>query len=269
LTPSELGLQDCKEQAIRTAFKLVGYGRRVAKRKGFSDDPAVIAERLAFAKQGIQWTRERLMQQIFSDEVWASGGAHTQSYVTVKEDGSDRYDKDCLQHKYSKLPAWMFHGSIVAGKKGPAVFWEKAWGSMDSAKYDAVILNNIEAFLDANGPFERTRRGYIWMQDNASCHRSKTTKINLRLRNIPTIQWPRYSPDLNLIEHVWNWMKNYIQQRYYAVYYDASKVSLEELRRIIWEAWDAVPDSYIQTLFNSWWRRCQAVIDARGGPTRY
>jgi hypothetical protein len=32
---------------------------------------------------------------------------------------------------------------------------------MDSAKYDAVILNNIKAFLDANEPFERTRRGYI------------------------------------------------------------------------------------------------------------
>jgi hypothetical protein len=62
---------------------------------------------------------------MFSDEVWAMGGAHTRSYVTVKEDSSDRFDLECLQHKYYKLPAWMFHGVIVMGGKGPAIFWEK------------------------------------------------------------------------------------------------------------------------------------------------
>jgi hypothetical protein len=40
----------------------------------------------------------------------------------------------------------MFHGTIIMGGKGPATFWEKDWGTMDSYKYDAVILNNIEAF---------------------------------------------------------------------------------------------------------------------------
>jgi hypothetical protein len=44
----------------------------------------------------------------------------------------------------------MFHGTIVMGGKGLATFWEKEWGSMDSYKYDAVILNNVEAFLHAN-----------------------------------------------------------------------------------------------------------------------
>jgi hypothetical protein len=37
----------------------------------------------------------------------------------------------------------------------------------------------------------------------------------------------------------------------------------------VWEAWNAVPDSYIQTLLDSWWERCQAVVNARGGPTKY
>jgi len=134
---------------MRTAFKLVGYGRRIAIRKGFSDDPEVMQERVDFA-EGLTWTPERLFHQVFSDEVWAMGGAHTQSYITVKEDGSDRLNPECVQHKYRKLPAWMFHGTIVMGGKGPATFWEKEWGSMDSYKYDAVILNNVESFFDAN-----------------------------------------------------------------------------------------------------------------------
>jgi hypothetical protein len=249
---------------VRTAFKLVGYGRRVAKKKGFSDDPEVMQERVDFAEEGLTWTPDRLFHQIFSDEVWAMGGAHTQSYVTVKEDGSDRFDSACLQHKYSKLPAWMFHGTIVMGGKGPATFWEKEWGSMDSYKYDAIILNNVESFLDANPD-----QGFIWMQDNASCHRSKETQENLRIRRIPHIKWPRYSQDLNLIEHVWNWMKNWIQKHYYTAYYDASKIPLSQLRRIIWEAWEAVPTDFIMSLYASWWKRCQAVIDAKGGPTKY
>ncbi|PMD60554.1 uncharacterized protein K444DRAFT_528483, partial [Hyaloscypha bicolor E] len=69
IAPPDLRLQDCGPYAMRTAFKLVGYGRRVAKRKGFSDDPEVIQERVDFAEEGLTWTPERLFYQIFSDEV--------------------------------------------------------------------------------------------------------------------------------------------------------------------------------------------------------
>jgi hypothetical protein len=77
LAPPELYVQDYREQAMRTAFKLVGYSRRVAKRKGFSDDLEVMQERVDFTEEAITWTPERLFHQVFSDEVWASGGAHT------------------------------------------------------------------------------------------------------------------------------------------------------------------------------------------------
>ena len=95
------------------------------------------------------------------------------------------------------------------------------------------------------------------------------TQDNLYRRNLPILNWPPYSPDLNLIEYIWSWMRRYIQDHYFQVYYDAKKISLEELRRIIQEAWDTIADSYIETLFESWYRRCQAVIDAQGGPTKY
>ena len=62
---------------------------------------------------------------MYTNEVWAMGEAHTTSYVTVLEDGSDQYLPENVQYKYSKAPAWMFFGSIIGGKKGLAVFWEK------------------------------------------------------------------------------------------------------------------------------------------------
>jgi len=190
------------------------------------------------------------------------GGAHTLSFVTVKEDYSDRYQPDNLQHKYSKLPAWMFWGTIVQGTKGPFIFFEKEWGNVNSEVYNTHVLSLVEEYCTQSP-------GSIFMQDNAPAHRSIETRMNLLERRIRWIPWPPYSPDLNLIEHVWNWMKNWIQEHYWRARYNPSKLSLAQLREIIIAAWNAVPDSYIRSLYNSWRARCQAVIDANGGPTQY
>ena len=139
----------------------------------------------------------------------------------------------------------------------------KLWLTLLS-RYDRFILNHIEQFFRAH-PLD----GYIFQQDNAPSHNSIETKLNLLRRHIITIPWPPYSPDLNLIEHVWNWMKNWIQKHYYSLRYKVNRVPLGQLRHIIQSAWNAVPNAFIQTLFDSWWDRCQAVIDAKGGPTKY
>ena len=201
--PHHLPQLHAKEKAFRTAIQDIGYCRRVSRKKGFSDDPAVCQERLDLAEDGSTWPRSRVQSICFTDEVWAFGGAHTSAYITCLQDGSDRLLPECVRHKYSKLPAWMFWGSIVEGKKGPSLFWEKEWGSINSTRYDERILSMMEQFF-RDHPLSR----YRFWQDNASSHRSYETKLNLLLRHIPIIQAPRYSPDLNLIEHVWNWIKN-------------------------------------------------------------
>ena len=259
-----MNIQGVGEEAITTAFKLLGYSRRKSVKKGFSDDPVVCRKRVEFAEVAIHWSKERLYRQMFSDEVWANGGAHTMEYMTVKADGSEKLDPKTVTHKYSKLPAWMFFGTITIRGKKPAHFWEKGEGTINSTKYDQRVLSKIQGYFELHA-VERL----VFMQDNAPSHRSKETTENLRRRHIPTIKHPAYSPDLNLIEHVWNWMKNWIQEKYWQAQYNAAKIPLPQLRRIIWEAWNAVPNDYIESLYNSWWKRCQVVIDAKGGPTKY
>ena len=42
----------------------------------------------------------------------------------------------------------MFHRVIYIGKKGPATFLEKEWGSIDSRKYNEVILSQVQAWFE-------------------------------------------------------------------------------------------------------------------------
>jgi transposase len=62
--------------------------------------------------------------------------------------------------------------------------------------------------------------GLILIQDGAQGQGCfvKETKIDLNERGIYPIFWPAFSPDLNLIETVWDRTKDYIE-RYYPEYH--------------------------------------------------
>jgi transposase len=48
------------------------------------------------------------------------------------------------------------------------------------------------------------------MQDNAPAHAAKETKQLLADLAINRFEWPPYSPDLNPIETLWKYMKNFL-----------------------------------------------------------
>jgi hypothetical protein len=101
------------------------YPRRTRRKRNFLDGLVVIAERVAFVMEGLTWTKDRLERQMVSNEIWAVRGEHTASYVTIKQDGTAKYDPYSLRHKHSNAPAWIFHGTAVKGIKGLAKFWER------------------------------------------------------------------------------------------------------------------------------------------------
>uniref|UniRef100_A0A8R1EMM4 Tc1-like transposase DDE domain-containing protein n=1 Tax=Caenorhabditis japonica TaxID=281687 RepID=A0A8R1EMM4_CAEJA len=75
------------------------------------------------------------------------------------------------------------------------------------------------------------------------------------------MEWPSQSPDLNLIEHLWEELERCVT----GIRAQNADQKFSQLQT----AWAQIPQSLVTNLIQSMPRRCQAVIDSRGFPTKY
>jgi transposase len=104
----------------------------------------------------------------------------------------------------------------------------------------------------------------ILIQDNASGHIAKATLVEIERWGIRLISWPVNSPDLNPIETMWDWIKDYIQEKHPEVHR-----SYPRLRDAVNEAWNSITDEQIRELIGTMHKRYKAIIDAHGGHIKY
>jgi transposase len=175
--PTAIGL-NVSYYCVRNALRKAGFARRVPRRKPPITERNRIA-RFEWAIQHLNWTYEDWKRILWSDETWINGNRHTKTYVTRR--AGEEWDPTCIVERYQRRKGWMFWSCFNGDIKGPYVFWEKEWGSINAARYRERIVPLVEGWLRLN---RNAGNELVFMQDSAHAHRAALTMEDLRERGI-------------------------------------------------------------------------------------
>ena len=90
-------------------------------------------------------------------------------------------------------------GVICANVPGSIVCLQ---GQINSTKYINMLTEHFLPYFGQN-----LNDNLIFMQDNAPIYTAGNVKRFLEENDIPCLDWPAQSPDLNPIENVWHYIK--------------------------------------------------------------
>ncbi len=124
-----------------------------------------------------------------------------------------------------------------------------------------VYKYNLEHFMlpSANQLFKDA--DFIFQQDLAPTHTSKSTKRWLNDHGVGVLDWPANSPDPNPIENLWGIVKRKMTNK--------RPKNADELKATVKETRASIPPQQCHKLFTSMPHLIEAVIKAKGAPTKY
>ncbi|GFV14601.1 transposable element Tc3 transposase [Trichonephila clavipes] len=104
---------------------------------------------------------------------------------------------------------------------------------------------------------------FILMDDNARPHRARIVEEYLEDHGLERMEWPARSPDLNPIEHLWDYLGREVAAL------NPPPRSLHELKQGLLCVWSSFPIPVPDNLINSMGNRCRQGIQVRGGHIPY
>ena len=132
-------------------------------------------------------------------------------------------------------------------------------GNLTGDQYIRDVLQPVVPHFDNHTLATRP----VYMDDNARPHRSRVITAYLQSEAVTSVPWPAVSPDLNLIKHIWDMLCRRIQARKPPVQ------NIRQLEAALHREWQQLSPKDIRRLTGGMRRRVEAVIQARGGYTRY
>jgi len=242
---------------VRRTLYEMGYHSRTALRKPHISEPNRKI-RLSWAKERRFWSIDDWKKVVWSDESRFTL-FQSDKKIHVWRLPKESHDVSCLvptiKHGGGGVMMW---GCFSWYGLGPLV---RIDGRVNSERYILEILGyHVIPFLET---FEEENGEYFFQQDNAPIHTSAMTRTFMEETEIIQLPWPGQSPDLNPIEHLWDELERRIRAR------TDNPKNLGELESFLQECWSQIQREVYQKLVESMNRRINAVIKARGYPTRY
>lgn len=215
-------------------------------------------DRIAFAQKWLTDDGDSLGNVIWSDETMIRSHPFTrkQRYRWNPAMGDTAAMQDMEQGGKNSV---MFWGCISKHGRGPLV---SLLGRQKGKDYGELIEDIIIPEFDAAvtnfpGPWK-------FMQDGASIHKTKDNLKTLQDAQIPLLDWPSKSPDLNPIENVWAWLKEKLDSEH-----EPCK-NAEELEAVVMKIWvNELTPELCQKFCGNYFKRLSAVLASDGNITKY
>ncbi|GFW04080.1 transposable element Tcb2 transposase [Trichonephila clavipes] len=184
--------------------------------------------RLQWCSEHHNWTEQDWACVLFSDESRFSLSSDCRRQLIWRESGTT-YRPENIQEKdrYPTCSIMVWAGIMINGRTRLHVV---ANGTMTAQRYiDEVLLPHVRLFRGAVGD------KFVFMDDNATCHRTLTVQDCLDSEGIQRLVWPARFSDLNPIENVWNALGRQVAGR------NCPPTNKNILIRALTEEWDKLP----------------------------
>lgn len=160
--------------------------------------------RKEWAADRLDWTESNWRAVNFSDEsifhVFGSDGMEW-CWRKPGERLDPRFTKKKVKHGGGKVTVW---GMITAQGVGRLVQIE---GNLNKELYRDILQDDV---LGSYSDLGLDYHAYYFQQDNDPKHTSKIVQAWFRENNMDLLPWPPNSPDINIIENLWDHLERRI-----------------------------------------------------------
>ncbi|GFW02343.1 transposable element Tcb2 transposase [Trichonephila clavipes] len=181
-----------------------------------------------------QWSRV-----LFTDESWFSTRSDSQRVLIWREIETRFYTSNIKElHHYGGPGVLVWGGIMLNGPTELHIFDRR---SVIGDRYcEEVLLPHVRLFRGAIGP------DFIFMDANARPHRTLAVEELLESEDITRMDWPAYSPDLKLIEDVWDALGRRIAARLH------HPENTQQLKQMLIEEWTLLPQEMLHQLVSEY-----------------
>ncbi len=210
-------------------------------------------KRLTWAVEKKNWTVAQWSKVLFSDESKFCISFGNRGPRVWRKSG-EAQNPCCLKSSVKFPQSVMIWAAMSSAGVGPLCFLKS---TVNAAIYQEIL----EHFMLPSADKLYGDADFIFQQDLAPAHTAKGTKSWFNDHGVTVLDWPANSPDLNPIENLWGIVKRKMR--------DTRPNNADELKATVKETWASIPPQQCHKLITSMPRRIEAVIKAKGAPTKY
>ncbi|GFW21351.1 transposable element Tcb2 transposase [Trichonephila clavipes] len=213
--------------------------------------PALRRRRSLWCREHRNWRDNEWGRVLFTDESRFSLSSDSHRILIWRERGSRNHPSNIIERDRYGGRGVLVWGGIMLGSLTDLHIFDA--GSVNGTRYcNEILLPYVRLFRGAMG------LQFLFMDDNAPCHRIVAAEQLLESEDIERMDWPARSPDLNPIEHVWDFLERRLAAR------TLPPVMIRELRLALQDECASMPQQLIDTLILSMSRLCETCLAVRG-----